>query len=222
MARTEEAKHVTYYPAFLDLWRKRIVVIGGGTLATGKVEGLLPCDPDPIVVIAPEASSIVDRLADEGDVDWQRRSYVEGDLEGADYCFAATNDRDVNAQVAAEARRRRVPVLAIDDIPNCDFIAPAIVRRGHLVVAISTQGRSPAMASHLRRTLDSLLPAEWASLLDVAASVRERLGPDRRARVDPEAWQSALDDELKSLVWRNDLEGAEDLLLGRLLKAVAA
>jgi precorrin-2 dehydrogenase/sirohydrochlorin ferrochelatase len=221
MVRTAESKYTEYYPAFLDLWHKSVVVIGGGTLATGKIHGLLPCGPEPLVVIAPKVSAFIEEQAAAGKLDWQRRSYKEGDIAGADYCFAATNDRDINAAVANEARRRRVPVLAIDDVPNCDFIAPAIVRRGQITVAISTQGRSPAMASHIRRELDRLLPPEWADLLDVAAAVRERLGP-ARSQVAPDDWQAALDPELKALVWRQELDAAEALLFSRLMKEVPA
>jgi precorrin-2 dehydrogenase/sirohydrochlorin ferrochelatase len=221
MARTADVKYTEYYPAFLDLWHKRVVVIGGGTLATGKIHGLLPCGPEPIVVIAPHISEFIEDQAAAGKLEWLRRPYAEGDVAGADYCFAATNDREINAAVATEARQQRVPVLAIDDVPNCDFIAPAIVRRGKLVVAISTQGRSPAMASHIRRELDRLLPPEWADLLDVAAAVRERLGP-ARSRVAPDDWQAALDDDLKALVWQQDLAAAEELLFGRLMKEVPA
>lgn len=221
MARTSDVKNVDYYPAFLDLWQKRVVVIGGGALATGKVRGLLPCGLDSLVVIAPEVSEFIGHQAAIGRLDWQRRPYMEGDTADADYCFAATNDRAINAAVATEARRERVPVLAIDDVPNCDFIAPAIVRRGQLVVAISTQGRSPALASHTRRELERLLPPQWGDLLDVAAAVRDELGP-ARSLVTPEAWQEALDDELKALVWQQDLKAAEDLLVRRLRQEVLA
>src|SRR5690606_1200131 len=107
-----------------------------------------------------------------------------------------------------------------DDIPNCDFIAPAIVRRGRMVVAISTQGRSPAMASHTRRTLEREIPEGWGELLDVAATVRDRLGA-ARSRIAPEAWQTALDDELKALVWQHETDAAVALLHDRLLAEVA-
>jgi precorrin-2 dehydrogenase/sirohydrochlorin ferrochelatase len=221
MARTADVKHMDYYPAFLDLCQKRVVVIGGGTLATGKIHGLLPCGPDPLIVIAPRVSEFIEEQAAGGGLVWQPRTYSEGDIAGADYCFAATNDRDVNAAVAAEARPERVPVLAIDDVPNCDFIAPAILRRGRLVVAISTQGQSPALASHTRRKLEKLLPPQWGDLLDVAAAVRQELRP-ARSQVTPEAWQEALDDELKALVWKQDLDAAKDLLIRRLRQEVPA
>src|SRR5258708_39911142 len=127
-----------YYPAFLDLRRKRVVVVGGGEIATGNVRGLLPCGPDPLIVIAPEASDGMRDASASNRLTWHRRAYEDGNLAGADLVFAATDDRALNATVAAEARRRRIPVLAVDDIPNCDLIAPSIVKRGDLTIAFST------------------------------------------------------------------------------------
>jgi siroheme synthase-like protein len=215
MARTDADRHFEYYPAFLDLVRKRVVIVGGGEIATGKVRGLLPCGADPIVVIAPEVSPVIAECVAAGTVQWHPRSYQAGDLAGADLAFAATDDRDANAVIAREARARGIPVLAVDDIPHCDFIAPAIVRRDRLTIAISTNGHSPALASHLRRRLERIVSPEWGDLLAVAAEVRRRLGPDR-ARVSPVAWQAALDREVKRLVWSGNLEAATALLFERL------
>ncbi len=199
MARTtDEDRRYPYYPAFLDLRRKRVVVVGGGEIATGKVRGLLPCGPEPLVVIAPEASEFIRAEAAAGHLAWLPRPYQDGDLAGAQVAFGATDDRAINALVATEARRRGILVLATDDVPNCDFIAPSIVARGDLIVAASTGGRSPAFARWVRERLSRDLPAHWGALLDVAAAVRERLGP-QRARVSPEAWQRGLD-EVEPLV----------------------
>src|SRR5919197_4987032 len=122
------ANDFQYYPAFLDLRRRRVVVVGGGEVATGKVRGLLPCGPEPLVVIAPEASTFIRGQAAAGRLEWHARPYQDGDLAGAYVAFAATDDRALNATVARDARQRGVPVLAVDDVPNCDFIAPAIVK----------------------------------------------------------------------------------------------
>jgi len=221
MTRTDADRQYDYYPAFLDLVRKRVVVVGGGEIATGKVRGLLSCGVDPLVVIAPEVSPLIAEHAARRSVQWHARPYEYGDLAGADLAFAATDDRAANAIVACEARERGIPVLAVDDIPNCDFIAPAIVKRDHLTVAISTNGHSPALASHLRRTLEAVVSPEWGDLLVVAAEVRKRLGPDR-ARVSPAAWQAALDDEIKRLVWAGDLETATEYLFAQLAPVVVA
>ena len=215
MVRTDADREFDYYPAFLDLVRKHVVVVGGGEIATGKVRGMLPCGVDPLVVIAPEVSPLIAAYAAAGALMWHARAYRDGDLAGVDLAFAATDDRDANAVVAHEARARGIPVLAVDDIPNCDFIAPAVVKRDHLTVAISTAGHSPAMASHLRRRLERIISPEWGDLLAVAAEVRQRLGTDR-ARVAPLAWQAALDREVKRLVWSGDLAAATALLYDRL------
>ncbi len=220
MARTEADRQYEYYPAFLDLVRKRVVVIGGGTIATQKVRGLLPSGAEPIVVIAPTVQAFIRDQAQAGHIIWEARPYASGDLKGADLAFAATNDRSLNAQVAREARERAVPVLAVDDIPYCDFIAPAVVKRGRLTVAISTSGRSPALASHTRRKLERVITPQWGELLEVAASVRDRLGP-HKAQIDPEAWQVALDHEVKRLIWAGDHAGAEELLWQRIAPEAA-
>jgi precorrin-2 dehydrogenase / sirohydrochlorin ferrochelatase len=215
MARTGADRGVPYYPAFLDLVGKRVVVVGGGRVATDKIHGLLPCRPRPPVVIAPQASEPIRRLVAQGRLQWHQRPYRQGDLADADLVFAATDDRALNAVVAGEARARGVPVLAVDDVPNCDFIAPALVRRRDLTIAISTHGRSPAMARFVRAWLDAVVPAHWGRLLDVAATARDRLGA-RRALVAPDAWQAALDARLDALVEADALEAATTLLVERL------
>src|SRR5262249_47041330 len=128
------------------------------------------------------------------------REYSSSDLtpETA-LVFGATDDRAENARVAADARALGVPVLAVDDVPNCDFIAPALVRRGDITIAISTSGRSPAMARRTRELLDGLVPSHWGDLLDVAADVRDQLGT-AKTLIDADRWQSALQGEVESLV----------------------
>src|SRR5919198_2337957 len=115
MRRADADRAVPYYPAFLDLLGKRVVVIGGGQVATAKARGLLPCRPAPLVVIAPEASAFIRQQARAGRVVWCARRYQAGDLVGAALAFGATNDRLINAAVADEARQLAVPVLAGGD-----------------------------------------------------------------------------------------------------------
>lgn len=211
MTRTDADRGYQYFPAFLDLVRKRVVVVGGGAVATSKVRSLLPCGVEPLVVVAPEVSPLITKAAADGRVVWLTRGYREGDLEGATLAFAATDDRSLNARVAVEARQRGVSVLAVDDVPRCDFIAPALVRRGGLVVAISTHGRSPALARRAREWLERELPSHWGEILEVAATVRARLGP-LRSGISPEQWQAALSGPVEDLVLKGQLEAAETLL----------
>ena len=216
MARTRPAdRGVPYFAAFLDLLNKKVVVVGGGRVATTKVRALLPCGPSPLRVIAPHASAFIQTAARNGELVWLQRDYAHEDLEGAALAFGATDDRAQNATVAADARRLGVPVLAVDDVPNCDFIAPALVRRGDITIAISTGGRSPAMARRTRERLELALPPSWADLLEVAASARDRLG-STRALIDPERWQSALDGDVERLAEGGKLAQATEQLLRRL------
>ncbi|HEY0581717.1 MAG TPA: NAD(P)-dependent oxidoreductase, partial [Chloroflexota bacterium] len=216
MARLSPAdRGVPYFAAFLDLLHQRVVVVGAGTVASAKIRALLPCRPEPLIVVAPRATRFIRGAAAAGQLTWLVREYVPGDLAGATLAFAATDDRALNARVARDARDAAIPVLAVDDVPNCDFIAPALVRRGDVTIAISTSGRSPAVARRTREKLERALPPFWGDLLDVAAAARERLG-DTRALIDPERWQMALDGEVEQLAERGALEEATDLLLRKL------
>jgi uroporphyrin-III C-methyltransferase/precorrin-2 dehydrogenase/sirohydrochlorin ferrochelatase len=220
MPRAEHAqRHAAYFPAFLDLLHKKVVVIGGGRVATTKVQALLPCQPLPLVIVAPRATAAIQRAAAAGQLTWHARPYADGDLQGASLAFGASDDRQLNARVAADARRLGIPVLAVDDVPNCDFIAPALVRRGDLTVAISTNGRSPAMARRTRELLDNALPPFWGDLLDVAAAARERLG-GTRSLIEPDRWQSALHGEVEHLVSLGALPEATALLYRKLERSL--
>ncbi|MBV8716065.1 MAG: uroporphyrinogen-III C-methyltransferase [Chloroflexi bacterium] len=215
MPRTQPAQRgVAYFAAFLDLLGKKVVVVGGGRVASSKVRALLPCQPAPLVVVAPKATQAIRRAANDGQLNWLQREYAAGDLAGASLAFGASDDRDLNARVAADARALGIPVLAVDDVPNCDFIAPALVRRGDLTIAISTSGRSPAMARRAREHLERALPPFWGDLLDVAAAARERLGATRSV-VEPDAWQTGLG-EVEDLVRRGEVREATEVLARKL------
>ena len=210
-----------YFAAFIDLLGKKVVVVGGGKVATAKVRALLPCQPEPLIVVAPEVGPFIACAAQAGRLVWLQHQYraADGVLEGAALAFAATDDRALNARVAADAHAAAVPVLAVDDAANCDFIAPALVQRGDLSVAISTGGRSPAMARRTRERLDQALPSHWGDLLAVAADARERLGPTR-GLVEPESWQLALRGEVEDLVAAGALAEAADLLVCKLERSL--
>jgi uroporphyrin-III C-methyltransferase/precorrin-2 dehydrogenase/sirohydrochlorin ferrochelatase len=220
MPRTDPTdRGVPYFAAFLDLLHKQVVVVGGGRVAATKVRALLPCHPEPLIVVAPRAARSIQNAATNGQLIWHQREYATGDLRNATLVFGASDDRQLNARVADDARALGIPVLAVDDVPNCDFIAPALVRRGDLTIAISTAGRSPAMARRARQSLEQSLPPHWADLLEVAAAVRERLG-GTRSLIDPDRWQSAIDGEVERLVAQGARESAIDLLLRKLERSL--
>ncbi|MGC4118819.1 MAG: bifunctional precorrin-2 dehydrogenase/sirohydrochlorin ferrochelatase [Myxococcales bacterium] len=131
---------------------RRVVVVGAGEVAERRVRALLDAGAR-VTLVAPEASAGLARLARQGRLGWERRRYREGDLRGAFVAFAASDDRDANRAVAAEARRRGILVNAADDPGACDFTMPAVARSGPVCVAVSTGGTSPTLAQHLRDAL---------------------------------------------------------------------
>jgi precorrin-2 dehydrogenase/sirohydrochlorin ferrochelatase len=141
-----------FYIACLKLTGRRCLVVGGGDIGLEKVEGLLACDAQ-VVLIAPQAIEPLQELAAEGSIAWERREYRPEDLERTFIAIAATNDTDVNIRVYEDAERRAMLVNIVDVPPLCNFILPAIVRTGPLAIAISTAGASPALAKRIKRQI---------------------------------------------------------------------
>jgi precorrin-2 dehydrogenase/sirohydrochlorin ferrochelatase len=152
-----------FYIACLRLTGRRCVVVGGGEIGLEKVEGLLACDGD-VVLVAPDAHPSLVSLASEGSIRWEQRSYQASDLDGALIAIAATSDTDVNIKVFDDAERRAMLVNVVDVPPLCNFILPAIVRTGPLAVAISTAGASPALAKRMKREISDLFGEPYATL----------------------------------------------------------
>ena len=160
-----------FYIACLRLTGRRCVVVGGGDIGLEKVEGLLACGGD-VVLIAPEAIPALQDLAAEGSIAWERREYETADLEATFIAIAATNDTDVNIRVFNDAERRAMLVNIVDVPPLCNFILPAIVRTGPLAIAISTAGASPALAKRIKREIADTYGPEHARLAELLNDTR--------------------------------------------------
>jgi siroheme synthase-like protein len=205
-----------YYPVFLEMKDRPCVVVGGGTVAERKVEGLLAAGAQ-VTVISPELTPALAALREEGRLHHVARPYREGDLEGYDLAVVATDDGAVNADVAREGRSAsgRIWVNAVDDPPNCDFILPSVIRRGDIVIAASTGGASPALARRLREELEAFLDEDYGPLAELLQEVRQEL----RAQgivVDAETWQRAIDGRLRALLARRRRAQARAYLLASL------
>lgn len=207
------------YPVALDLYGKPVLVVGGGALAVEKVEGLLRVQAR-VRVVDPDPNEALRDAANAGEIALAARPYRPDDLAGVALAYGASDDRALNATVAADARACGVLVNAVDDIPNCDFFAVSVVRRGDLQVAISTNGRSPAMARWVREYLDAWLPSELGDLLDVLAEVRAEV---RRAGTPPEyaQWRAAITDDVLLRLRHEDRAGARDTIRERLAEPLA-
>src|SRR3954452_15052176 len=163
--------YTPFYIACLKLAERRCVVVGGGDIGLEKVEGLLASE-GKVVLIAPDAIEPLQRLADEGSIEWIGREYREGDLERTFIAIAATNDTDVNIKVYEDAEQRAMLVNVVDVPPLCNFILPAIVRTGPLAIAISTAGASPALAKRMKTEIAATYGEPYARLAVLLNEVR--------------------------------------------------
>lgn len=160
-----------YYPLFLDLEGRNVLLAGGGSVSARKAEALLRAGAR-VTVVAPDFADELARLAPR--LTLVHRRYEPADLDGQFLVFAATNDAAVNARIAEECRARGVLVNVADATELCDFLVPAVIDRGSVQLAVSTGGKSPALARALKRELERAAGPEWAELNDLLGGLRER------------------------------------------------
>ena len=203
-----------YYPVYLNLAGKRCVILGGGTIAQGKIAALRDAGAT-ITVISPDATAGIKRAAERGDITFQQREYREGDLDGAFIAVAATNVWHVNRQIYEEAEQRGVLLNVVDDPDQCSFIAPSIVRRDPVTLAVSTGGASPALARKLRETLAEAPALKWADLAGALGRAR-RVIKEKRTVIDPTRWQCVITEDLLEMVQHGDEDRAVDIILDQL------
>lgn len=167
---------MTYSPFYCDIEQKKWLLVGGGRVAAGKFSRLIAFT-EKITVIAPDISSEIRENAPSG-VLFLERDFEEVDLGRADIVVAATGDRQLNAWIASACRSRGIMVNAVDDPDNCDFIFPAIIKRGRLTVSVSTDGASPVYAAALKKEISDLVPEDIDLILEKMAALRKTV-PER-------------------------------------------
>lgn len=209
----------TYYPVFLDLHNKRCVIIGGGTLAESKIAKLLDAGAK-ITVVSPNINAGIKTALKQGNLEWLEREYETGDLAGAFLGIAATNARPVNERIFQEAEESGILLNVVDEPSQCTFIAPSIVNRGPVTVAISTGGTSPALARKLRETLSASPALEWADLAEVLSRARKQV-KKQGAVIDPQRWQCCMTTDLLAMAQDGREEEALSALLAKLLDGSA-
>jgi siroheme synthase-like protein len=198
-----------FFPVYLNLKDKRVLVIGGGEVATRKVASLLGTSAS-ITVISPDISPELASLAETNAITVHRRRYTEGDCKGAFLILSATDDRETGKAVWEEARREKIWLNTADQPDLCDFIMPAVVRRGDLVVAVSTGGASPALAATMREQLSRSLGPEYGSLVKLLADYRQEIQHRFQNDSDRKALHyRILDSDIIKFLARDDADGAE-------------
>lgn len=165
---------VAYFPLFLELKGCLALVVGGGRVALGKARQLRSFGAR-VTVAAPRLSAGLARLAREGQVRWLKHPFRPADLGRARLVVAATDEQAVNESVSRLARRKGIPVNVVDQPALCSFVFPSVVRRGKLVLAVSTGGASPALAKWIRRDLERRYGPELGRALEGMARMREHI-----------------------------------------------
>jgi precorrin-2 dehydrogenase/sirohydrochlorin ferrochelatase len=210
-------KNQEFYPMFLNIRGRRCVVVGGGGVALRKVRALLEHGAS-VEVISPDPCPELVELEGKGRIRILQRQYQPGDLQKALIAIAATDSSDINQQVVKEAQDRAVLVNAADDLENSDFILPSYLRRGDITIAISTAGRSPALARKIRTRLEKEFGDEYASLVRLIGEVRAEVRR-QKVKVSGEDWQKALDlDLILGLLKRGEVAKARAVLLEKLMR----
>lgn len=192
---------MAYFPFFIDIKNKKCIIYGGGKVAYRKVAALLDFEAD-ITVIAPVVNEEIAAL--EGSIQITIGEYGQEELQSKDAFFviAATNDADVNARIARDCRERNILVNVVDVPCECDFLFPAYIKKGSISIGVTTSGRSPVMAGHIRKTISDNLPDTYEALVDTLGSYREYVrnnvpSENKRSEIMKELTQLGLNKEGK-------------------------
>jgi len=212
---TEGSGRLRYYPLYLNIVNKRCTVVGGGEVAARKVERLLRCGAR-VTVIGRELSPALDALKKNGRVEHIESDYRKEHLEGAFLVIGATDNPEVNERIYWDSREKGVLVNIVDDPGLCDFILPSLMERGDLSIAVSTGGKSPALARKIRQELERIYGPEYEVLIRIMGVLRERVlyrrGPSEANR---QVFEAVLDsdvlDEIRKKDWKAVKERVRDL-----------
>ncbi len=199
------------YPVILTgLETRRCVVVGGGSVAARKARALAEAGARPVVV-SPALCDEMAVLVKEGKAVAILRRYRSDDLEGAALVIAATDDEGVNREVAEQCRRRGILVNVVDRPALCTFTVPSVIRRGELLVTISTGGASPAFAKHVREALESVLDSAYGEALTILAELRPRIRQNVPVSDQGALWDRLLDGELMECLRAQGVDAARAL-----------
>lgn len=166
------SKKYPYYPIYIDIENREVLIIGGGNVCARKAETMMKYGAR-VTIVSPEFTEEIEQWAREGCLALKRKRYDHSDLAGANIVIASTDDQTVNEQIAHDCRSRKIPVNVVDVTPLCEFIIPAIVESGAIQIAVSTGGKSPAVARTLKEDLAKMIGSEYAELNEVLGSLRD-------------------------------------------------
>jgi precorrin-2 dehydrogenase/sirohydrochlorin ferrochelatase len=206
---------MTLFPMFMKLEGRPCLVVGAGTIGEPKISSLIAAGASTRV-IALNATAAVAEWARAGIITWEQRTFEFADLDGVFMVIAATNSRELNAAIFNEAQQRNILCNVVDDPEYCDFYYPAVVRRGDLQLAISTNGQSPALAQRIRRELEVQFGPEYGEWLEQLGKIRQQLfgskmNPEERRRVLHELASSTAFEEARTAGFNMELMSLEKI-----------
>lgn len=207
---------MSYYPIAVDLQDKKVVVVGGGTVAKRKIDALLQCGAD-VYIISRELKPGLKRLLKEGKVKLIGRKLIKTYLKGAFLIIASTDDSALNLKVSAYAKKMGIPVNVVDQPADSDFIVPSVIRRGHLLIAVSTSGKSPALAKRIRERLGRQFGNEYKDFLIMMGRLRNeimlrRLSQEENRRIFHQLVNSTILDSIRRKDWKGIAKKLEKIL----------
>ncbi|MBN1930369.1 MAG: bifunctional precorrin-2 dehydrogenase/sirohydrochlorin ferrochelatase [Desulfobacterales bacterium] len=201
-----------YYPVNLDIENLKCLVVGGGAVGTRKVMTLLDCGAS-VTVVSPVVSTKLIELADSGAIGLMLRPYQSADLIEMFLIISATNNEKLNCKISADARKLG-KLCNIADRPDAgNFILPSIIRRGDLLIAISTSGKSPAFAKKLRKDLEKQFGEEYTEFLQLMGSIRKKLLNKKHApEIHKHLFEKLLSSDLIHMIRNHQKEKINSLL----------
>jgi precorrin-2 dehydrogenase/sirohydrochlorin ferrochelatase len=203
---------MSYYPIFIQLEGENALVVGGGSVACRKVETLLERGAS-VRIVSRILCPKLERLITKGDIQFLGKEFRKEFLEGVFLVIAATDDEELNHKISQAARAKGLLINAVDQPEDCNFIVPSIVNRGNLQIAISTSGKSPAMAKKIRKDLEGRFGMEYETFLRIMGRIREELLPMGFTQKENSViFQQVIDSGLLEIVTRGDMKEAEETL----------
>lgn len=191
---------MAFYPINLNISNRRCLVVGGGAVAARKIEALLFSEA-LVRVVSPEVCRKISAFAKSGQIEWVRREYRDSDLEGVFLVFAVTNQPIVQDQITMQAKKSGVLLNSADRPDQCDFQVPAKIRRGDLLIAVSTGGASPALSTQIKHRLYLEFGPEYGVLVDLLANIRRQVvGSPWESEPNRELFQRILEQPLQEMI----------------------
>ena len=200
---------MVFYPINLNIKDKKCVVIGGGIIATRKIKSLLVAQAQ-VLVISPQVTSIIQTLIDNQKINYIARDYQAGDIKGCFLVICATNNKKVNKMIAEEAESLGLLFNVIDDSTDSNFTVPAVIRRNDLLLTVSTNGKSPAVAKQIKAELSLIYGEEYGYFLNLIAKYRQELKTKVKTSKKRECfWRDNLNKDILTLLKEGKLDEAE-------------